>query len=147
MTIYISNPFLSIIYGLYPILPVVSEVVLSSEGFLTDVAGVGPLISVGPLVNQQIIAFGEVPGAVLAYELLLRTRSSASRTHGASCRGWWRGRRRRCRVLELRLRIGLDEVRGWRGRSAVRNVGWSDHRTVHWIKKQRIGVCQQRKRP
>jgi hypothetical protein len=52
-------------------IPVVSEMVLSSEGFPADVARVRPFIRVSPLVDQQIVAFGELSVAVLADELFL----------------------------------------------------------------------------
>jgi hypothetical protein len=45
--------------------------VLSSEGFPADVARVRPFIRVSPLVDQQIVAFGELSVAVLADELFL----------------------------------------------------------------------------
>jgi len=34
--------------------------ILSSEGFLANIAFVGPLISVGSFVDHQVVAFGKV---------------------------------------------------------------------------------------
>ena len=45
---------------------VVTEVVLPPEGLATDVAGEGPLVCVGSLVDQEVVALGELPLAVLA---------------------------------------------------------------------------------
>lgn len=39
---------------------------------MTDVAGVGPLIRVGPLVDEEVVGLGEVSAAELADELLFR---------------------------------------------------------------------------
>ena len=50
---------------------VVSEVVLSAEGLPTDITVVWPLISVGPLMDQEVVGLGELPAAVLADEPLL----------------------------------------------------------------------------
>lgn len=52
-------------------LPVVPEVVLPAEGLAADVAGVGTLVGVRPLVDQEVIGLGELPVAELADELLL----------------------------------------------------------------------------
>ena len=60
---------------------VVPEMVLSSEGLPADVAGEGPLVSVGPLVDKQIVAFGEVAGAKLANELLFGACSATRGTY------------------------------------------------------------------
>ena len=51
--------------------PVVSQVVLSSERLVANVARVRPLVRVGALVDQQIVALREPPLTVLADELLL----------------------------------------------------------------------------
>lgn len=56
---------------------VISEVVLASEGLPADVAGEGPLVRVRPLVDQEVVALGEVSRAVLADELLLGSCSPA----------------------------------------------------------------------
>ena len=53
---------------------VVSQVVLPSEGFSTDVTGVGSLVRVRSLVDQQVVALGELPVAEFADEPLLRSR-------------------------------------------------------------------------
>jgi len=49
----------------------VSQVVLSPESFVANVAGVGSLVRVRSLVNQQVVGLGEAALAVLADELLL----------------------------------------------------------------------------
>lgn len=49
---------------------VVSQVVLSPEGLLTDVAGVRPLVRVRALVDQQIVGLGEVSPTKLANKFL-----------------------------------------------------------------------------
>lgn len=58
--------------------------VLPSERFAADVAGVGPLVGVRPLVDQQIVALGELSVAKFADELLFgpgrATRSSQQST-------------------------------------------------------------------
>lgn len=38
----------------------ITEMVLSSESFATDVTGEGPLIGMSALVNQQVVRFGEL---------------------------------------------------------------------------------------
>ena len=38
----------------------IPEVVLAAEGLPTDVTRVGPLVCVGPLVDQQVVRLGEV---------------------------------------------------------------------------------------
>lgn len=48
----------------------VSEVVLSSEGFVADVAGVGSLVCVGPLVDEEVVGLCEMPAAKLANKFL-----------------------------------------------------------------------------
>lgn len=49
---------------------VVTQVVLPPEPLVADVALEGPLVRVGPLVDQQVVALGEVPATVPADELL-----------------------------------------------------------------------------
>ena len=51
--------------------------ILSSESFATDVTGIWSLISVGPLMDQQVVTLGKVPVAVLADELFLGSCSPA----------------------------------------------------------------------
>lgn len=46
--------------------------VLPAEGLSAYVARVRPLVGVRPLVNQQVVALGELPIAELADELFLR---------------------------------------------------------------------------
>ena len=50
---------------------VVSEVILSPEGLAAHVTGEGPLISVGPLMNHDIVRLGELSVTELADEPLL----------------------------------------------------------------------------
>ena len=50
----------------------VAEVVLSPERLSAEVARVRPLVRVGPLVDEKVVRFGELPVAVLADETLLR---------------------------------------------------------------------------
>lgn len=45
--------------------------VLPSEGLVTDVTRIRPLVSVCPLVNQQVVGFGKVASTELADELFL----------------------------------------------------------------------------
>ena len=49
----------------------VSQVILAPEGFAADIAGVGPLVSVSSLVDQQVVRLGELSVAELTDELLL----------------------------------------------------------------------------
>ena len=58
---------------------VVPEVVLSSEGFTTNVTGEGSLIGVGPLVDKKVVAFGELSVAVLADMALFRPAQATRR--------------------------------------------------------------------
>ena len=44
--------------------------VLSSEAFAAQVTGIGTLIRMCPLVDQQIIRLGKMAATVAAYELL-----------------------------------------------------------------------------
>ncbi len=50
---------------------VIPKVILPPEGFATDITVVGPLISVGPLMDKKVVRLGELPVAVLADEPLL----------------------------------------------------------------------------
>ena len=56
---------------------VVSQMVLSPEGLATDITGEGPLISVGPLMDHDIVRLGELSVTKLADESLLWSRGSA----------------------------------------------------------------------
>ena len=58
-------------------LPVIAEMILTAEGFAANVARVGPLVRVRPLVDEQIVGFGELAVAELADELLLGAGSAA----------------------------------------------------------------------
>ena len=49
----------------------VSQVILAPEGFAADIAGVGPLVSVSSLVDQQVVRLGELSVTELADKLLL----------------------------------------------------------------------------
>ena len=53
--------------------PMVSEMVLSSEGFPTGFTWVRPLVRVRPHVYEKVVGFGEVALAVVADELFLRS--------------------------------------------------------------------------
>ena len=50
---------------------VVSEMILSPEGLAAHVTGEGPLISVGPLMDHDIVRLGELSVTELADEPLL----------------------------------------------------------------------------
>ena len=54
----------------------VPEMVLSPECFSTDITGVRPFISVGPLVDHNIVRLGELSMTELADEPLLWSRGS-----------------------------------------------------------------------
>ncbi len=58
---------------------VVPEVVLAPEGLVAHVARVRALVRVRPLVDEQVVALGEVALAELADELLPRPRRAARR--------------------------------------------------------------------
>ena len=45
---------------------VVPQVVLPAEGLVADITGVGTLVRVRPLVDQQVVGVGELPLAVPA---------------------------------------------------------------------------------
>ena len=55
---------------------VVSQMVLSPESLAADITGEGPLISVGPLMDHDIVRLGELSVTKLANEPLLGTRAS-----------------------------------------------------------------------
>ena len=55
---------------------VVPEMVLSPESFAADITREGPLISVGPLVDHNIVRLGELSVTKLADEPLLWSRGS-----------------------------------------------------------------------
>lgn len=56
----------------------ITEMVLSPECFVADFTGVGTLIGVRALVDEEVVALREATLTVLADELLLRARCSAS---------------------------------------------------------------------
>jgi len=60
----------------------IPQVILSPEGLAANVAGVGPLIRVGPLVDEEVVGLGELPVAVLADELLLWATAAGGSTTG-----------------------------------------------------------------
>lgn len=85
-------------------LPVISEMILPSEGFAAYVARVRPLVGVRPLVDEEIVALGELSAAKLTNKLFLGPGRPASpwytRVHrgdrgvlGGRGRGRGRGRR------------------------------------------------------
>lgn len=49
----------------------IPQMILSAEGLSAYVARVRPLVGVRPLVNQQVVALGELSIAELADELFL----------------------------------------------------------------------------
>lgn len=51
--------------------------VLSAERFATDITGIGPLVCVGPLVDEKIVTLGEVSVAIFTDKLLFRPRGAA----------------------------------------------------------------------
>lgn len=56
------------------ILPVISEMILSSKRFSANVTGVRSFIRVGSFVDQQGVALGELPIAKFADELFFWSR-------------------------------------------------------------------------
>lgn len=56
----------------------ISQMILSTESLAANVTAIWTLIGVRPLVNQQVVGFGELSVAVFAYKLLLRSRSGRS---------------------------------------------------------------------
>lgn len=103
--------------------------VLSPERFLANVARVRSFVRVSPLVNQQVVAFGELPVAEPAYELFLGPRrpaeARATRTDGrgprpganrtvrgrTGSRGRIAEQRRRWLTAVLAARIQQERVR------------------------------------
>lgn len=61
---------------LYPNLdsPVIPQVILSPERLAADITGIGPLVRVCPLVDEQIVRLGELSIAELADELFFGPR-------------------------------------------------------------------------
>ena len=52
---------------------VVPQVILPTESFSTDVAGIRSLVCVGSFVDEKVVTFGEFPIAVFADETFLRS--------------------------------------------------------------------------
>lgn len=52
-------------------LPMIPQVILSSEGFVANVTCVRPFISVGSFMDQKVVGLGEVPATEFTHELLL----------------------------------------------------------------------------
>lgn len=52
-------------------LPVIPQVILSSEGLVANVTCVGPFIGVGSFMDQKVVGLGEVPATEFTHELLL----------------------------------------------------------------------------
>lgn len=44
--------------------------VLSSESLVANITGIGPLVCVGPLVDEEVVGLGEMPAAELANKFL-----------------------------------------------------------------------------
>lgn len=55
-------------------IPVIPQVILSPERLAADITGIGPLVRVCPLVDEQIVRLGELSIAKLADELFFRPR-------------------------------------------------------------------------
>ena len=72
---------------------VVSQMVLSSEGFTTDVAREGPLVRVSSLVDHDVVGLGELSVTKLADEPLLGSGGSALPRHVEAGVVGGRGRR------------------------------------------------------
>ena len=60
----------------------ITQVILSPEGFATDVARVRPLVGVRAFVDEQVVRFGELAVAELADELLLGPRGASGARNG-----------------------------------------------------------------
>lgn len=58
----------------------IAEVILTTESLAANVARVGPLIRVCPLVDEEIVGFGELTVAELADKLLLGSGCAARTT-------------------------------------------------------------------
>ena len=56
----------------------VPEMVLSPEALAADVAGVGSLVRVGPLVDEQVVRLGEVSATEPTDVLLLHPETQVS---------------------------------------------------------------------
>lgn len=86
-------------YELY--LPVISKVILPPERLPADITRIRPLIRMRSFVYQQIIALRELPVAILANKLLLRSHPTWSQLR----RHWHPSSRRSChispQILEL----------------------------------------------
>lgn len=52
-------------------LPVIPQVILSSEGLVANVTRVGPFIGVGSFMDQKVVGLGEVPATEFTHKLLL----------------------------------------------------------------------------
>lgn len=97
----------------------VAEVVLPPEGLVADVARVGPLVRVRPLVDEQVVGLGEVAPAELADELLLGLGREAA-PRGLPLRGELAQRRRQGAAQLGQLAARLHRSR--RGRLGQRRV-------------------------
>ena len=98
----------------------IPEVVLPPEGLAADVARVGPLVGVGPLVDEEVVRLGELPVAELADELLFGPGGTAGRPQESTVDGPRSGRKQgRARGREREGRGGTrgkERVPGARGR-------------------------------
>ncbi len=90
--------------------------VLPAKGFIADITGVGPLVGVRPLVNQQIVGLGEAPLAEATDELLLGAAADAidARQLAAEVVG---------QVGVGRLEVGEEGLRAEVGREEGRTSG------------------------
>lgn len=127
--------------------PVVSQVVLSPEGLLADVAGVRPLVRVRALVDQQVVGLGEVSSAKLTNKFLFGFgRKSPAR--GLSVRGEFvqlGGQFGELAGLRRILLRGRDrEVGEVESGSFLVNRGHeARHGSVFWVKKM---GCERKSR-
>ena len=51
--------------------------VLSTERFPTDIAGIGPFVCVGPLMYEQVVTLGKVSVTIFTDKLLFWPRGAA----------------------------------------------------------------------
>lgn len=51
----------------------ISQMVLASEGFTTNLARIGPFVCVRSFVDEEVVGLAEVASTVFAYELLPRS--------------------------------------------------------------------------
>lgn len=72
----------------------ISQMILSSEGLVTNVTTVWSLVSVSPFVDEQVVWLGESTLTVLANELFLPTIASRTSSFNLRSRPRWQWMRR-----------------------------------------------------